>query len=231
MRILGILSGKGGTGKTTVCTNLALALTEKKQKVGIFDADITGSNIVTALGNKVDRPISVNGDKVIPAQVNGIQVFSTDLYKTISRNKGAPLMRPGAWKSNYIMDVFHSMEFDVDYLLIDFPPGVDDHSQRLLQSIVSMKAIVITTPDPKSLENAKDCIRMLKFYKIPILGVVETMRKYEYKDGKKVKHLPLINGPDVKKNLKINLIESIPFKPDIGPGDFLKLADKVEGLW
>jgi ATP-binding protein involved in chromosome partitioning len=231
VNILGILSGKGGTGKTTVCTNLALALSKKKKKVGVFDADITGSNVITALGDKIDKPISIDGENVIPAQINGVQAFSTDLYKTISRDKGAPLMRPGAWKSNYIMDVFMSMKFDVDYLLIDFPPGVDDHSQKLLQSLTNMKAIVITTPDLKSLENVKDCLRMLKYYKIPVLGLVETMKTYEYREGKKVKHLPLISGPDVKEYLNLKVLESIPFKPNLKPDDFSKLAGKLEGFW
>jgi len=232
LRILGILSGKGGTGKTTICTNLARALS-KNNKVGIFDADITGSNIVTALGNKIDRPVSISedGNYVIPAQVNGIQVFSTDIYKTKkSRKNGAPLLRPGIWKSNYVMDVFMSMKFDVDYLLIDFPPGVDDHTQTLLKSIMNMKALIITTPDPKSIENAKDCIKMLKYYKIPIIGVIETMRNYEYVDGKKPKLLPLIQGPDVKKELGIKLLDSIPFKPDIGPDDFKNLAKKIKRI-
>lgn len=237
MNILGVLSGKGGTGKTTICAHMARFWTENGKKIGIFDADITGSNIITALGGKVDKPISVDKNKVIPAQVDNIQVFSTDLYKPISRDRGAPLLRSGAWKSDYIRDVFSSIVFDVDYLLIDFPPGVDDHSLELL-TLLNMKAVVVSTPDPKSLENAKECLVMLKFCKIPVLGVIETMRKYEYNDGKKIKLLPHIDGPDIKKNLKTDLLVSIPFKPnffsytkqDPGKQELKGLITKLEGL-
>lgn len=220
MKIIGVMSGKGGVGKTTISVKIAQTLS-KNYRVGIFDADITGSNIITEMG-KIDKPFSVDETGVIPAEIKGIQVFSLPMYKR-KIDRATPILRDGNWKSKYISDVFESLNYDADYLIIDFPPGFSDEMLTLLKKIKDIGIIVVTTGDKKSLENVNDTIEFLKLYKIKLIGIVENMGYINVNDEK----INLFNKIDIKKILKYAPIANIPFNQNLSIDDFKELCEVI----
>lgn len=175
--IIAVMSGKGGVGKSTVAVNLALGLAEEGAKVGLLDADIHGPSIPIMLGLRDERPMMIDIDgkgKIVPMEKFGIKSMSIGVL--IDEKQAVVWRGPQASSAlrQFISDVHWE---ELDYLVIDMPPGTGDIHLTLVQTVPVTGAVIVSTPQPVSAADAKKAIIMLKQPQInvPILGVVENM--------------------------------------------------------
>lgn len=175
--IIGISSGKGGVGKSTVASNLAVALAAEGYSVGLLDADIFGPSVPKMLGTEKAELFmhTVNGkDLIIPAEHYGVKMLSIG-YLVDSAN---PVIWRGAMASNAIKQLINDADWgDLDYLLIDMPPGTSDIHITIIQTLKLTGAIIVTTPQEVALADARKGLAMFRQPKInvPVIGVVENM--------------------------------------------------------
>ncbi len=168
--IIAVGAGKGGVGKTTVAVNLAIALAKCGGKVGIIDADIYGPNVPIMLGMKTQ--LATDGQKIIPAEKFGLKVISMGFLTT----DDAPIIWRGPMLHGALQQFFREVRWDnLDYLIIDLPPGTGDVSLSLSQTVPVAGAIVVTTPQQVSLADSRRAVAMYKKLNIPPLGVIENM--------------------------------------------------------
>lgn len=175
--IIAVGSGKGGVGKSTVSVNLALALASNGAKVGLMDADIYGPSIPLMLGIKGERPLMKDVDgkgMIVPVDVMGIKAMSIGL---LIDDKQAVVWRGPMASSAIKQFVSDVMWGDLDYLVIDLPPGTGDIHLTMVQTIPVTGAVIVTTPQEVALADAKKAIMMFDGpqIKVPILGIVENM--------------------------------------------------------
>jgi ATP-binding protein involved in chromosome partitioning len=169
-RIIAVSSGKGGVGKSLVATNLALALTEDGRKVGLFDLDFTSPSTHVILGIKNVQPTEDKG--LVPPTVVGLKYMSLVYY---SGNHAAPLR--GADTSNVLIELLAvTIWGELDYLVIDTPPGIGDAMLDLIKLIPRIEFLIVTTSSQLAFETVKKQLLLLQELKIPILGVVENMK-------------------------------------------------------
>jgi ATP-binding protein involved in chromosome partitioning len=168
--IIAVGAGKGGVGKTTVAVNLALALAKCGSKVGIIDADIYGPNVPIMLGMK--SQLVTDGQKIVPAEKYGLQVISMGFLT----QDDAPIIWRGPMLHGALQQFFREVNWtDLDYLIIDMPPGTGDVALSLSQSVPVAGAIVVTTPQVVSLADSRRAVAMYKKLNIPPLGIIENM--------------------------------------------------------
>ncbi|MEA2035956.1 MAG: Mrp/NBP35 family ATP-binding protein, partial [Nanoarchaeota archaeon] len=168
-----VMSGKGGVGKTTIAVNLAYALSQKGFKVGLLDVDIHGPNVPKML-NLEDKKLQTKDNKIIPIEVNGnLKVMSMAF---LLNKKDAAIWR-GPMKHNVIRQFIEDVEWgELDYLIIDFPPGTGDECisiSQLLKDITG--SIIVSTPQQVSLIDVEKSIDFSRNVKIPIIGIIENM--------------------------------------------------------
>src|SRR5690349_3010892 len=171
-------SGKGGVGKSTVSVNIAIALAQSGARVGLMDADIYGPNIPTMLG--VEKLPPPQGPRLIPAQAYGIKMISMGLLV----KPGQPLIWRGPMLNSAIRQFLSDVEWgELDYLIVDLPPGTGDASLSLAQALPLSGAVVGTLPQLVSLDDAGRGLNMFKNLEVPDLGIVENMSYLELPDG------------------------------------------------
>jgi ATP-binding protein involved in chromosome partitioning len=220
--IIAVVSGKGGVGKSTVAANLALALSQQGAKVGLMDADIYGPSVPIMFGVRGQRPLMENiegKDKIVPLEQHGIKLISIGL---LVDEKSAVVWR-GPMASSAIRQFVTDVHWgELDYLVIDMPPGTGDIHLTLVQTIPVTGAVVVTTPQEVALSDAKKAISMFSQAqtKVPIIGLVENMawftpaelpdRKYYIfgKDG----------GKHLADQLDMNFLGQIPLVQSIREG-------------
>lgn len=169
--IIAVASGKGGVGKSTTSVNLALALSHEGAKVGILDADIYGPSQPHMLGVGDKRP-ETKGNTIIPLSAHGISVISMGNLVT----EKTPMVWRGPMVSGALQQLLRSSNWlDIDYLVIDMPPGTGDIQLTLSQTVPVSGAVIVTTPQDIALLDAKKGIEMFDKVSIPVLGVVENM--------------------------------------------------------
>ena len=168
-----IASGKGGVGKSTVTVNLARALQMKGFKVGVLDADITGPDIPKLLGIEEAR-LMQGQDGIMPAEADGIKAASMAL---ILSSRDSPVVWRGPMKMAAIKQFIQDVDWgDLDFLLIDLPPGTSDEPLSVVQLIPELAgAIIVTTPQEVALLDSRKAVNMVRAMKIPVLGIVENM--------------------------------------------------------
>jgi ATP-binding protein involved in chromosome partitioning len=171
--IIAVGAGKGGVGKTTVAVNLALALAKCGSRVGILDGDIYGPNVPMMLGLRTQ--LTTNGKQIVPAEKYGVQVISIGFMT----DDDSPVIWRGPMLHQAIGQFFKDVAWnDLDYLIVDMPPGTGDVALSLSQTVPVVGAIVVTTPQQVSLADSRRAIRMYQKLTIPTLGVVENMSYY-----------------------------------------------------
>src|SRR2546423_6487780 len=168
--IIAVGAGKGGVGKTTVAVNLAIALARCGGRVGIVDGDIYGPNVPIMLGMKTQ--LTTDGQKIIPAEKYGLKVISMGFLTA----DDAPIIWRGPMLHGALQQFFREVRWgDLDYLVVDLPPGTGDVSLSLSQTVPVAGAIVVTTPQQVSLADSRRAVAMFKKLNIPPLGIVENM--------------------------------------------------------
>jgi ATP-binding protein involved in chromosome partitioning len=168
--VIAVGAGKGGVGKTTVAVNLAIALAKCGSKVGIIDADIYGPNVPIMLG--IRTQLTTDGQKIVPAEKYGLQVISMGFLT----QDDAPIIWRGPMLHGALQQFFREVAWkNLDYLVIDLPPGTGDVALSLSQTVPVAGAIVVTTPQQVSLADSRRAVAMYKKLNIPTLGVVENM--------------------------------------------------------
>jgi ATP-binding protein involved in chromosome partitioning len=168
--IVAVGAGKGGVGKTTLAVNLAAALAARGSRVGMIDGDIYGPNVPIMLG--IQGQLMSEGEKILPAEKFGIKVVSMGFLA----NDESPVIWRGPMLHSVIRQFFHDVKWgELDYLVIDMPPGTGDVALSLSQTVPVAGAIVVTTPQEVSLADSRRAVRMYQKLNIPVLGLVENM--------------------------------------------------------
>jgi ATP-binding protein involved in chromosome partitioning len=171
--IIAVGAGKGGVGKTTVSVNLAIALSQAGGRVAMIDGDIYGPNVPIMLG--INTQLGTDGKKIVPAVQYGIQLVSMGF---LTDGDSAVIWR-GPMLHGVIQQFFREVAWnDVDYLIVDMPPGTGDVALSLSQSVPVAGSVVVTTPQTVSLADTKRAIRMYEKLNVPPLGLVENMSHF-----------------------------------------------------
>jgi ATP-binding protein involved in chromosome partitioning len=207
---IAIASGKGGVGKTTVAVNVAAALANFGAKVGLLDADIYGPNVPTMVGAE-GTPLT-SGEKMIPIEAYGMKVMSIGFL--------VPPGKPVIWRGPMIHSAIRQFIADVewgelDYLIIDLPPGTGDAQLSLAQTLSLTGGLIVTLPQKVSLDDARRGIEMFRVLEIPILGVIENMSYLELPDGNQVDVFGHGGGQVLAKEMDVPFLGAIPLDPSV----------------
>jgi ATP-binding protein involved in chromosome partitioning len=168
--IVAVGSGKGGVGKTTVSVNLSIALSMLGHKVGLLDADVYGPNVPLMMG--INRTPQARGERIQPLENFGVKLMSMGFLSPGDK----PLVWRGPMLHSVIQQFLRGVDWgELDYLVIDLPPGTGDVQLSLIQTAPVTGAIVVTTPSDVSLEDARKAVHMFNQVKVPVLGLVENM--------------------------------------------------------
>src|SRR5215210_8812126 len=206
-------SGKGGVGKSTVSVNIAVALAQSGARVGLMDADIYGPNIPTMLG--VERLPPPKGQRLIPALAYDIKMISMGLLV----KPGQPLIWRGPMLNSAIRQFLGDVEWgELDYLIVDLPPGTGDASLSLAQSLPLSGAVIVTLPQLVSLEDASRGLNMFRTLEVPILGIVENMSYLDLPDGTRMDIFGSGGGEQLAQATQANFLGKIPIDQNVRIG-------------
>ena len=169
--IVAVSSGKGGVGKSTVAVNLAVSLARDGARVGLLDADVYGPNVPLMLGVSRERP-SVNVNKLVPIVAHGVRLMSMAVLKPGDE----PMIVRGPILHGLVRQFLQDVEWgELDYLIVDMPPGTGDVQLSLAQLVPVQGAVLVTTPQEVALADVRRALRMFEAVNVPVLGVVENM--------------------------------------------------------
>lgn len=205
---IAVTSGKGGVGKSTVAANLALALAQHGAKVGLIDADVYGPSIPTMLGVPDDeRPTSPNGEDIHPVEREGLKLMSMGF---LVDREAAMIMR-GPMLSKYVQEALVRVEWgELDYLILDMPPGTGDVQLTLSQTIPLTGAVVVTTPQRVALDDVRRAVTMCEKLNVPVLGLVENMSDPIGPDGQPIPMFGRGGGEAAAKEWGLDFLGSVP---------------------
>jgi ATP-binding protein involved in chromosome partitioning len=172
--VIAVGSGKGGVGKTTVSVNLAVALAQAGARVGLLDADITGPNVPMMLGVE-GQPKASENNKITPLERHGVKCISIQFFVP----EGQPIVWRGPLVGGAIQQFLRDVDWgELDYLVVDLPPGTSDAQLTLAQSVPLGGAVLVTTPQEVALSDVGKALAMFKRLSVPILGLVENMTAF-----------------------------------------------------
>lgn len=210
---IAIGSGKGGVGKSTVSVNVAVALAQAGARVGLLDADIYGPNIPTMLG--VEKLPPPNGQRLLPAEAYGLKMISMGLLV----KPGQPLIWRGPMLNSAIRQFLGDVEWgELDYLIVDLPPGTGDAALSLAQALPLSGAVVVTLPQQVSLEDAGRGLNMFRQLEVPVLGVVENMSYLELPDGSRMDLFGSGGGQQLANATGTPFLGQIPIEQNVRIG-------------
>ncbi|WP_213421416.1 Mrp/NBP35 family ATP-binding protein [Bhargavaea massiliensis] len=216
VQIISVASGKGGVGKSTVSVNLAVALARMGKKVGLVDADIYGFSVPNMMG--IEQNPVVRGNSIIPVERFGVKVISMDFFV----DQNAPVVWRGPMLGKVLDQFFRDVEWgDLDFLLLDLPPGTGDVALDVHQMLPTSKELIVTTPHPTAAFVAARAGAMAIKTEHEILGVIENMSWFESKSGEKEYIFGKGGGPKLAEELRTELLGQIPLgQPDWDENDF-----------
>src|ERR1700752_291085 len=172
--IVAVGSGKGGVGKTTLAVNLALALAKLGHKTGLLDADVYGPNVPLMLGTNA-QPKVMGENRIVPLDVHGLKMISVGLLNPGDK----PLIWRGPMLHSVIQQFLRSVRWgELEYLIVDLPPGTGDVQLTLIQNVPGTGAVVVTTPSAGALADVRKAIEMFRQVNVEVLGIVENMSSF-----------------------------------------------------
>ncbi|MDB2447171.1 Mrp/NBP35 family ATP-binding protein [bacterium] len=208
--IIAVASGKGGVGKSTTAVNLAYALKAAGSKVGILDADICGPSIPKMTG--VLNPEEMDGNFVVPPSKDGISMISCSMFK---KDGSANILR-GPMAASMITQFLTQVKWgDLDYLIIDYPPGTSDIQLTLSQVCNITGAVLVTTPQEVATIDCEKAAQMFNTLNVPVIGIIETMSYFEPKEGEKYYIFGKGGARRVADKFGIPVLGEIPIEEDV----------------
>jgi ATP-binding protein involved in chromosome partitioning len=210
---IAVASGKGGVGKSTVAVNLAVVLAQSGARVGLLDADIYGPNVPTMMGvERISPPVD---QKLIPAEAYGVKIMSIGFLVKPDQ----PLIWRGPMLHSAIRQFLTDVAWgELDYLIIDLPPGTGDAGLSLAQSLPLSGGVIVTLPQQVSLDDARRGLEMFRQLQIPIIGVVENMSYLELPDGTRMDIFGAGGGEKLAREAGVPFIGAIPLDPKVRTG-------------
>ena len=170
--IVAVSSGKGGVGKSTVAVNLAVALSKDGAKVGLMDADVYGPNVPMMLGAGTEQPKIAPGNKLVPIEAHGIKLISMAVLVPADK----PMVLRGPMLHGVVRQFLSDVDWgELDYLIVDMPPGTGDVQLSLAQLVPVQGAVLVTTPQNVSLSDVTRALKMFEQVSVPVVGVIENM--------------------------------------------------------
>lgn len=209
-----VLSGKGGVGKSTVAVNLATALMLEGYRVGLVDVDIHGPSIPTMLGLE-SEPVNTSDDGLIPVEIGEMKVISIGF---MLRNRDDAVIWRGPMKMGVIKQFLKDVVWgDLDYLIIDSPPGTGDEPLSICQLIESLDgAVIVTTPQKVAAVDVRKSITFCRKLDVPVLGVIENMSGFACPKCGEITHiLSSGGGLQIANDMKVPFLGSIPIDPAV----------------
>jgi ATP-binding protein involved in chromosome partitioning len=212
-RVIAIASGKGGVGKSSVTTNLSVALAERGRRVAAVDADVWGFSMPRMLG--ITAPPGLIDDVIIPPEANGVRLISMGFFA--SENQAVIWRGPMLHKAleQFLTDVYWG---DLDYLVVDMPPGTGDVSLSIAQFLPRAEVVVVTTPQPAAQRVAVRAAAMAEKVDLKVIGVVENMSWFTGDDGKRYELFGAGGGDELAAELGVPLLARIPLVPALREG-------------
>ena len=213
-RIVAVASGKGGVGKSTVAVNLACALDHLGNKVGLLDCDIYGPSVPLMMGVR-QRPTVSPGEKLVPPSGYGVKLMSMGFLI----DGDQPVIWRGPMIMKTIQQFIHSVEWgELDYLLVDLPPGTGDAQLSLCQTVPLDGGVIVTTPQEASLGVVRKGIAMFEKVNVPILGIVENMSYFTAPNGERIEIFGHGGGKSEAERQQIPFLGEIPIFTEIRKG-------------
>jgi ATP-binding protein involved in chromosome partitioning len=212
--MVAIGSGKGGVGKTTVSVNLAIGLAKLGRRVGLLDADVYGPNVPLMFGTQ--QTPRGHSERIEPIEKYGVKVMSMGFLNPGDK----PLVWRGPMLHNVIQQFVRNVDWgELDFLLIDLPPGTGDVALSLIQTVALSGAVVVTTPSDVSLEDARKAINMFGQVRVPVLGVVENMSYLLVPEtGQRIDVFGQGGGQRTAQRMNVPFLGELSLDPDVRIG-------------
>lgn len=205
--VIAVASGKGGVGKSTVAANLAVALEQTKAKVGLCDCDIYGPSISLMFGSR-ERPTATEENRIIPIEQYGLRLMSMGFLL----DDASPAILRGPMVTRYTQQFLRQVEWgELDYLVLDLPPGTGDIQLTIVQTVALSGAIIVTTPQEVALIDARKAFAMFQKVNVPVLGLIENMSYFVCpSDGRRYDIFGSGGGEREAKRIRVPLLGQIP---------------------
>jgi len=205
-RVIAVASGKGGVGKSTVAANLAVALAASGAKVGLCDCDLYGPSIAHMFGTS-ERPLATEEGDIIPIQAHGLKMMSMGFLL----EERSPVIVRGPMATRYTQQFLRQVAWgELDYLILDMPPGTGDIQLTIVQTVAVDGAVVVTTPQEVALIDARKAVSMFAKVNVRILGVIENMAWFECEHGTRYPIFGEGGGAREAAAMKVPLLGQIP---------------------
>lgn len=209
-KIIAVASGKGGVGKSTVSTNLAIALSKTGAKVGLCDCDLYGPSIALMLGAVDEQPMATEQNEIIPIEAHGIKAISMGFLL----GDDSPVIVRGPLATRYTQQFLRQCLWgELDYLILDLPPGTGDIQLTVSQTVAVDAAVIVTTPQEVALIDARKAASMFAKVNVPIAGIVENMAWFQCDMGKRYYIFGEGGGSKEADRLGVPLLGQIPLDP------------------
>jgi ATP-binding protein involved in chromosome partitioning len=205
--VIAVASGKGGVGKSTVAANLAVGLEKTDARVGLCDCDIYGPSISLMFGSR-DRPMATEENRIVPIEQYGLKLMSMGFLL----DDTSPAILRGPMVTRYTQQFLRQVEWgELDYLVLDLPPGTGDIQLTIVQTVALSGAILVTTPQEVALIDARKAATMFEKVNVPVLGLIENMSYFQSpSDGKRYDIFGSGGGEREAKRLRVPLLGQIP---------------------